>query len=234
MSHSSLSIAKNVCVVIPMHNEEQVVESVIANLSRAFDNILVVNDGSTDNCKNIVSNLGVTVINHCINLGQGAAIATAFSYLREYAPSNIIALVTCDADGQHSSEDIRSFAQEILTCDEEVIFGSRFLGYEKNIPFVRRHVLALAARLTNFLTEVKLTDTHNGMKAMKLSAVRKFDIETHGYAFETELIREVGRHGIKYKEMSTNTVYTSYSMSKGQTLRNGLVILEDLVRLVSR
>jgi len=234
MSKLNMCIAKNICVVIPMHNEEQVVEEVIQNLRHSFDNILVVDDGSTDGSSQILSRLDVNVLTHCINLGQGAAITTAFQYLEEYRSPDIVGLVTCDADGQHSTQDIISLAEELLNCEEDIILGSRFLGHKKNIPFIRRWVLNLAARLTKFVTGVNLTDTHNGLKAIKMSAVLKFNIRTHGYAFETELITEIANHRLKYKEMPTNIVYTKYSMQKGQTLRNGLVILEDLVTLVTR
>jgi len=230
----TLSIAKNIIIVVPMYNEEEVVESVVKGLACSFENILVVDDGSTDSSSEILSRLGVSVLSHCINLGQGAAITTAFRYLKNLASSDIVGVVTCDADGQHSLDDIVAIATELLVCDEDVIFGSRFLGHEENIPYIRRKVLALVTRLTNRATGVRLTDTHNGVKAIKMPAVCKINVLTDGYAFETELITQIGRHQFKYKEMPTNTIYTSYSLSKGQKLRNGLIILEDLMRLVVR
>lgn len=229
-----MNIAKNACVVIPMHNEEEVLESVITRLLESFENIIVVNDGSTDGSSKILQKLNVTVLTHCINLGQGAAITTAFSYLAALENTEILGIVTCDADGQHSPDDVVAFANAILNCEEDIILGSRFLHHKKNIPFIRRQVLSMACRVTNLITGVKLTDTHNGLKAMKISALRQFKIGTNGYAFETELISEIGRHKLKYREMPTNTLYTEYSINKGQTLRNGLIILEDLLRLVAK
>ena len=77
---------------------------------------------------------------------------------------------------------------------------------------------------------MNLTDTHNGLKAYKKSALKDIDITIDGFAFESEIINIVSRKKISYKEMSTNTLYTDYSKNKGQKLRNGLVILEDLFK----
>ena len=81
------------------------------------------------------------------------------------------------------------------------------------------------------MTGVKLTDAHNGLKAYKISAIRKLKLQFSGYSYESELITEVAKKNISYKELSTNVKYTSYSIKKGQRLSNGLLIIEDLLKL---
>lgn len=221
-----------ILVIIPLFNEAEVVEEVIFNLKKYFENIVVVDDGSTDNSNKILASLPIKLINHPINLGQGAAIKTGFEYAK--CLEELSAVITFDADGQHNVEDAKFFAENILSCQEEIIFGSRFLGNEMNIPFFKRYVLRLATFFTNLLTGMKLSDTHNGLKAIKKSCLNKLDLDINGYAFETQLISQISRHEIPYKELPTNIIYSDYSLNKGQSLRNGLIIVEDLIRSIRK
>ena len=217
-----------VYILIPLFNEASVIEQLIKDLSVVFKNIVVVNDGSTDNSLEILEKLDIHLINHPINLGQGSAISTGFSYIYETTAE---ALITFDADGQHSIEDAKKFAEEILTTDVDVIFGSRFLEHSKNIPLLKRFVIKSAARITNFISRISLTDTHNGMKAIRRDALYKLNINIDGYAFESELIQCVAKEKLGYSELPTNIIYTEYYMAKGQSIMNGFIILEDLFKL---
>ena len=217
-----------VYILIPVFNEEKKIESVISDLSKYFINIIAVNDGSTDSSRDILKSLDVTLLNHSINLGQGAAISTGFKYIQNL--NNAKAVVTFDADGQHSVEDAKAFAKEILSCDEEVIFGSRFIKNKANIPFLKKIVLSIVVLFTNRFSRTKLSDAHNGLKAIKKDSLKKIDITIDGFGFESQIIHQVSKKNMTYKELPTNTIYTSYSKNKGQKLINGLIILEDLFK----
>ena len=77
---------------------------------------------------------------------------------------------------------------------------------------------------------MKLSDTHNGLKAIKKSCLNKLDLDINGYAFETQLISQISKHEIPYKELPANIIYTDYSLNKGQSLRNGFIIIEDIIQ----
>ena len=83
--------------------------------------------------------------------------------------------------------------QKIFETEKKIIFGSRFLKNENNIPFLKKIILKIAIYLTNLLFRVKLTDTHNGLKAFKIEALREIEINIEGYAFETEIIIDVSK-----------------------------------------
>ena len=218
----------NIYILIPVYNEEKKIKKVILELKEAFKNIIVVNDGSTDKTQEILDSTDVISLKHCINLGQGAAVSTGFKYINKI--KNAYALITFDADGQHSVEDARAFATEIQNCDEDIIFGSRFEGKTENIPFLKKIVLSIVVFFTNKFSKTKLTDAHNGLKAIKICSLKKIDITIDGFGFESQIIHQVSKRGINYKEMPTNTIYTEYSKNKGQKLINGLIILEDLFK----
>ena len=217
-----------VYILIPVFNEEKKIKRVVSDLSKYFVNIVAVNDGSTDSSRDILESLDVTLLNHSINLGQGAAISTGFKYIHNLM--NAQAVVTFDADGQHSVEDAKAFAKEILSCDEEVIFGSRFIKNKANIPFLKKIVLSIVVLFTNRFSRIKLSDAHNGLKAIKKDSLKKIDITIDGFGFESQIIHQVSKKNMTYKELPTNTIYTSYSKNKGQKLINGLIILEDLFK----
>jgi glycosyltransferase involved in cell wall biosynthesis len=220
----------NVYIIIPLYNEEQVLNEVISDLNKNFSNIIVVDDGSNDKSNELLQNLNVTLITHPLNLGQGAAIKTAFEYVQTIKKA--YAIVTFDADGQHSTKDAVRFAKEIISCKEDIIFGSRFIKNGKKVPLLKRILLKFAILATNIMTKVQLTDTHNGLKAIKTETLKRLNLSISGYAFESQIVMEVSKAKIPYKEMPTNISYTKYSIKKGQSIRNSLLIAEDLFYLL--
>ena len=221
----------NVHILIPVYNEESKISEVVLELKKYFSNIVVVNDGSTDSTLETLNQLDIVVLNHLLNLGQGAAISTGINYIKNL--KNTDGVVTFDADGQHSVSDALIFANEIVNCNEGIIFGSRFLEHKMNIPPLKRFILKVVTCVTNKLTKMNLTDSHNGLKAYKIKALKNINISIDGFAFESEIINIVSKNNISYKEMPTNTIYTEYSKKKGQKLRNGLIVLEDLFKSIN-
>lgn len=220
----------DIFVLVPAYNEASVIEETINSLKKYFNNIIVVNDGSTDDTVSILKNFDIKIINHPINIGVGGAFQTGFKYILKNH-KDCIGAITFDADGQHKVKDAIKIADELINTEYEIIFGSRFLGHAYKIPIIKRFVLRSVTAITNFFTGMKLTDAHNGLKGFKTSAINKIDIKLDGYAYETELIRQVSEKSISYKESSTDIEYSDYSKKKGQNIFNGFIIIEDLLKL---
>ena len=220
---------KNIYILVPAFNESKVIRKTLEELLLEFSNVVVVNDGSSDNFNESTEGLNIKVLNHEINLGVGAAVQTGFEYVCKKPLAH--AVITFDADGQHSVYDAVSIAEAINKSSEGIIFGSRFIEHHNNIPFIKRIVLMIIAKITTFVTGVNLTDAHNGLKAYKVNTIKELDLKFSGYSYESELIKEVSLKNISYKEISTDVKYTNYSISKGQKLSDGLLILEDLLKL---
>lgn len=220
---------EQIWILVPCFNESKVINQTISELSKYFQNILVVDDGSTDNTTNLLKSLNATVLQHPINLGQGAAVSSGFEFISRI--DNSKAVITFDADGQHSVNDAVTFANEILSSSEDIIFGSRFIHHEKNVPFIKRLVLKIVTKISNVILKMNLSDTHNGLKAIKIDALDKIKLKTSNYAFESELLAKVSKLGLSYRELPSDIIYTEYSKTKGQSLRNGMRILESLVVL---
>lgn len=218
---------EHVFLLIPAFNEENTIATVLSELEKNFCNILVVDDGSFDSTPDIIKNHNVQVVRHHINLGQGAAISTGLQFIAKFTSAK--AVVTLDADGQHCFDDVLTFAKEILRCEEDIIFGSRFLLHSSNVPVIKRVILKTVSLVTNKLSGVNLSDAHNGLKAIKVNCIEKLDISIDRFGFESQIIHSVGKNNISYKELPTNIKYTDYSRKKGQRILDGLLILEDLI-----
>ena len=218
----------SVWIIIPAYNEGQVLAEVIGELldyNRSYQ-LVIVDDGSTDDTPKIAKNLGVHLLVHPINLGQGAALATGIEYSLGQKADII---VTFDADGQMQSADIGSLVDVVISEDVDVALGSRFLSTpSEKIPPIKKNVLKLATILTKFTTGLKITDTHNGFRAFRAEALRKFTITQNRMAHASEILSAIARNKLTYREVPVTIRYTEYSKSKGQSVSNALNILFEL------
>ena len=215
-------------VVIPAYNEERVIADVVQELRHKLPEleVVVVNDGSSDRTSRVLSRLAVHHLDHPINLGQGASLQTGISYALKRGARYI---VTYDADGQHSPEDIPRLVEPIRRGECDVVLGSRFLGRQAVGLRLKRHVLLKAATyFTRLTTGLSLTDTHNGARAFSRRSAKRLEIEQNGMAHASEILEKIARMKFRWQEIPVTIRYTEYSQAKGQRASNMINILWDL------
>jgi len=227
LSVSRAVLASETCCIIPMYNEQEVIAEVIHGLRAIFSNILCVDDGSSDESASRAREAGAIVICHAVNIGQGAAIATGFTWIQSM--SNFSRIVTFDADGQHLPEDAIRLVEELESKELDVVFASRFLGNQSQVPFMKRLILRGVTNATRALTDVELSDAHNGLRALTVDASRKIQLTQNGMAHATQFVSLVLQGGLKYSELPVTILYTPYSRSKGQSMLNSINIALDLI-----
>jgi glycosyltransferase involved in cell wall biosynthesis len=216
-------VARDTYVVIAAFNEASVIRGVVGELVARGYPVVVVDDGSGDDTAAAARIAGVTVVRHAINLGQGAALQTGIDYaLRRGART----LVTFDADGQHSVEDIPDLVAALVTHD--IALGSRFLGKDV-VGASRRRKLLLrtATTLSNRMSGMKLTDAHCGLRAFRASAAPALRITQDRMAHASELLRKIRTSGLRVTEVPVTVKYTEHSMRKGQSGLQAIRILFD-------
>jgi glycosyltransferase involved in cell wall biosynthesis len=203
-----------VWVVIPAFQEAGAVGGVVAGLRAAgWPNVVVVDDGSADATGEVALAAGATVLRHLVNRGQGAALQTGISYA---VVQHAQVVVTFDADGQHSTADLPALVDPIVRGEVHACLGSRFLGNQDAIP-LRRRLLLRAAVLFGWLTSgVRLTDAHNGLRALSGQMAGRIDLQLERMAHASEIIDQIGHSGLPYREVSVRIAYTDYSQAKGQ------------------
>ena len=211
-----------------MYNEEQVIFQVITELRSVFPHVVCIDDGSTDDSVTRAMEAGAMVLRHAVNIGQGAAISTGFSWVQNQSRFSYV--VTFDADGQHRPQDALRLIAELENKNVDVVFASRFLEQDHaTIPFVKRVVLKSVAKMTKALTDVQLSDAHNGLRALTVEATRAIDLTQNGMAHATQLVSLVLQSNLKYVEIPVTILYTPYSRSKGQSILNSINITLDLI-----
>lgn len=216
-------------VIIPCFNEAQVLRQTILPLVKCQYQVVIVDDGSTDNSWRTIQDLPVFYLKHLTNLGQGAALQTGMDFVLKEG-GNIA--IHFDADGQHPPEEITNLIKPILEENYDIVIGSRFLKKEnKNqIPRKKIIVLKLARYFNGLMTGVWLTDAHNGFRALNRNALEKIRFSENGMAHATEILSLIKKQNLILKEIPVNINYTAYSIQKGQSIWNALNILFDLLK----
>lgn len=210
-------------IVIPAYNEARLIGTVIKNLkTEEYNNILVVNDGSNDNTEEIAKEAGAEVLNHIVNRGQGAALRTGIEYLRETIDPDII--VTFDADGQHKASEIKKLIEPILKNQADIALGSRFLTKKSNIPLFRKIILKFGVVFTRIVSNINVTDAHNGFRALSRKAAHSIQITQRSMEHASEIIDEIKKKKLIFKEVPVEIIYNDYSRTKGQKNSNFIKI----------
>ncbi|HMC85193.1 MAG TPA: glycosyltransferase family 2 protein [Chitinophagaceae bacterium] len=217
-----------VYVIIPIYNETLLLHEIITQLlAHSYSNIVVIDDGSALNIREIVMNLPVIYIRHKINLGQGAALQTGFEYVKKM---NFDAVVTFDGDGQHNVDDIAKLLSYIDDGSADISLGSRFLNNGKSqVPFVRRLILQTARLINLVFSGLLLTYAHNGLRALNKKAVELIHFSENRMAHASEILFQIKKNQLRFKEVPVFIKYDPTSAKKGQSSIDSVKILFDLV-----
>ena len=213
-------------LVVPLFNEAAVVREVVAHARATFPNIVCVDDGSTDASVAEALAGGAVVVKHPINLGQGAALQTGIDFA--LAQPDAKYFVTFDSDGQHRTEDAERMVERLRNEPLDIVIGSRFLDGRTKPGAIKKFVLQLAVLFERMTTGVRLTDAHNGLRALNRTAAQAIRIRQNRMAHASEIVAKVGEKKLRYAEEPVLIVYTDYSRSKGQSLWNSVNILSEL------
>ena len=219
---------KDIYIVIPAKDEGTRIGLVLQKIKQeGYPNVIVVNDGSTDNTVEIASSYNAIVLSHLVNLGPGAATQTGMDYAIKRGAKIV---VTLDADNQHCPTDIKRLVAEMEQKKVDVVIGSRFINYSNKIPPVRIILNKLGNYITAFFTGLLVTDSQSGFKALSTDFLEKSRISLSGFEFCTEIISMIKREKMTYSEIPIKVLYTKESMEKGQTLGNGFKMVGTFIR----
>lgn len=214
-------------VVVPLFNEAAVVGSVVAELRTVFTHVVCVDDCSTDGSGEAAAAAGAVVVRHPLNLGQGASLQTGIAFaLRD---ERMTSVVTFDADGQHQVSDAVAMLAVLERDGLDVVLGSRFLDERTRPPTLKRLVLRAAVAYSNQTSGVRLTDAHNGLRVLNRKAASSLEIRQNRMAHASEIVTQIGRHDLAWREHPVHVLYSEYSRRKGQSVLNSVNILTELL-----
>jgi polyprenyl-phospho-N-acetylgalactosaminyl synthase len=224
---------RDVAFVVPVYNEAEVIGSVIRGVLETCPHVVCVNDGSSDDSADQILEAGGYLVNHPINMGQGAALQTGIEFARLLP--GVTRFVTFDADGQHRVEDAVRMLRVLDSTDVDIVLGSRFLGEAIGASRAKRMLLKAAVRFSNMTSGIRLTDAHNGLRVFNRHVADTLRITAPDMTHASEIIELIARNKYRFVEVAVTIDYSDYSVAKGQPAVNAVNIAVDtLLRKVSR
>lgn len=207
-THTADERLRSIAVMIPAREPEPVLPQLVQALQAAgFGLVLVINDGSSATTKEIFSEtkaVGARVLEHAVNLGKGRALKTAFNCVLSEYPA-IHAVVTADADGQHTLADIVRVAQETATRNTPVLGSRAFAG---QVPLRSRFGNTLTRYVFASVTGARLGDTQSGLRGLPRDVLAPLMLlEGERYEFEMNMLAYLCRADRKPVEVPIETVY---------------------------
>lgn len=200
----------SLCVLIPAWQPGPALPSLIDDLSkRGFGRLLLVDDGSSAACETIfaeIATLGVVdLCRHSVNLGKGLALKTGFSRILQAHP-DLLGVITADADGQHTPEDIEKVARALLSAAPRPVLGSRSFG--QAVPRRSRVGNTLTRAVFGLLTGVHLSDTQTGLRGLPLALLPELlALRGKRYEYEMTMLAHLCRSGRTPLQVPIATVY---------------------------
>ncbi|MCG7490991.1 bifunctional glycosyltransferase family 2/GtrA family protein [Vibrio sp. Of14-4] len=199
--------------MIPAYNPSDAIIHLVSEIKTLCRcSIVVVNDGSSDKCNYIFKQLKslsqLVILNHKSNLGKGQALKTGFSYIINTMPE-VTGIITADADGQHSPQDIiRTLNESRYQCGQSnsLLLGAR--AFNGKVPFRSRIGNAITEKIFQLVTKIPITDTQTGLRYLSTDLANKcLSIESNGYEFETEMLLLATREKCMIKQIDIETIY---------------------------
>ena len=211
-------------VVLPAYNESKVLAETLKNVRAGTDAcILVVDDGSVDNTREVAEEAGARAVRHVINLGLGAAIETGLDVARR---EGFDRLVTFDADGQHNPDDLENILDAL--GDSDIVIGVREVHAER-MPWVKKAGNLLLNILTALVFGVYSRDSQSGLRAFNRRAIELISVRANRYEVSSEILYEARRNKLTVKEVPVEAIYTEHSIGRGTGVIDGFKILWRMI-----
>ena len=209
--------AMNVVVMIPSLNPSRLLLSVVEAIrAEGFQRFLIIDDGSSPKYREIFDELeeqGCTVIRHAVNLGKGRALKTGFNHVMAYMPG-VDGVVTCDSDGQHEPQAIRSVAEAMINNPGHIVLGVRKF-FEAKVPLTNLFGNTVTRAAFALLTGLSFGDTQCGLRAFPADSL-KIMMRVAGERFEYEnvMLLDFRRFRLDYTEVPIRAVYETVQQGK--------------------
>lgn len=202
---SEQEIMETTAAIVPAYNAAAHVGGVLERLKRVIPalRVIVVDDGSSDDTYRTASAAGVTVIQHPVNMGKGAALSTGFARAVKMGMGYV---VTLDADGQHNPAEISEFARRMSETGADIVVGNRF-GELGVMPWLRRATNWLTSKVVSLLARQKIPDSQNGYRMISARVLNAVELETARYEAESEILIKAGRQGFRIDAVPVETIY---------------------------
>jgi len=209
ISSFSPSQKPKVVATIPCFNTQDVIADVVSKAKSHVNEVVVIDDGSSDMTAITAKTIGALVMSHEKNQGYGEALKSCF---RAALANGAEVIVTIDGDGQHNPDEIPQLLDPIFKGQADIVIGSRFLS-KNNMPRYRRFGISVINYLWNLGSKTKLSDSQSGFRAYRKDIVQKLELSEKGMGISIEIIEKLRRMNAKIKEVAITCSYTNNNSS---------------------
>lgn len=217
------------CVVIPAYMESRRVGNVIEGVRAYCEDVVVVDDGSTDGTDQAAEREGAVVLRHETNLGKGAALESGFRYARD---RGFEAVVTMDADGQHDPQDLPAFFSTYGSGEFKVLVGNR-MDRATGMPLLRRWTNRFMSGMLSRVMGQSVPDTQCGYRLYALAVLPGNDMDADRFAAESEILLWLSDRGVRIGSVPIRIIYGD-EQSKIRPVRDTLRFVRMLRRYRTR
>ena len=193
------------CVLIPARNEASAIGAVVAPLARQGVDVLVIDDGSSDQTAQAARAAGARVLPRTRDHGKGAALREGFAWALERGYE---AVVTMDADGQHAPEDVPRLVQTAVVTGAMIVVGNR-MEHPVGMPRVRRWTNRVMSWIVSRLARQRIPDSQCGLRLIHTGLLRRARLEAAHYEIESELLLEAARLGGRIAAAPIQSIYAA-------------------------
>jgi dolichol-phosphate mannosyltransferase len=215
-----------ILVAIPCFNEALAIGSLILTVQRYVDDVLVVDDGSSDDTFKVAQGAGARVVRHKVNKGYGSALRTSFEYAQS---QDYDVLIILDGDGQHDPADIPHLIKQMKATGADVVIGSRFLEKNYTMPLYRLVGMKLLDTMTRLTGKVDISDSQSGYRAYGRRAIDAITIADDAMGAGSEILTQIMEHNLKVAEVPIRVRYDLENTSSQHPLTHGIDVLDSLV-----
>ena len=219
----------NILTCIPAYNEEHIIEKIVKGALQHSTNVVVCDDGSSDNTSDVAEKAGAYVITHKKNLGKGAALKSLFTYAQHH---NADVIVTIDGDGQFLPEEIPKLIKPIIEENFDVVIGYRF-DDDEEMPTYRKLGNKFLDRVSNSVSELPFRDTQSGFRAYSNKAINTIKFNHVGFAADSEILIDASQKELKISEEKVTVLYdTGTKTSTKHPVLHAGGVLASLIEMI--
>jgi glycosyltransferase involved in cell wall biosynthesis len=212
-------MSESVIAIIPAYNEAKRLGPVVQAARPFVREVVVVDDGSTDDTGRVAAAAGARVVRHDLNRGKGAAIVTGLSH---FAATDAAYAIFLDADGQHDPAEIPAFVAAAANAD--VVVGNR-MQHTAAMPALRRWANRWTSRVTGRLAGQPVPDSQCGYRLLRRTVLPALQLSTAHFETETEMLIQAGRAGCRIASVPIRTIYEPTRHSRIRACRDTLRFL---------
>lgn len=196
---------KHICTIIPAYNVESTISKVIQGVSKFIkkENIVVIDDGSSDTTFEIAQKNGTVVLKNPTNKGKGFSLKKGYLHAIK---NNYKAVICLDADLQHAPDDIPLFLETYKNSNVDCILGNRMFDVS-SMPLDRQFSNQTTSLIISLLTGQRIRDSQSGYRLIKTDVLRKIKLVSNRYETESELLVKALKNKYKFAHVPIQTIY---------------------------